>query len=43
MNLNSTQNNMKLRYTKPARIWEEALAIGNGRLRAMIFGNVKCE
>ena len=29
---------LKLWYTKPAGIWEEALPIGNGRLGAMIFG-----
>jgi alpha-L-fucosidase 2 len=34
-----TDNNLKLWYTKPAAIWEEALPIGNGRLGAMIFGD----
>lgn len=29
---------MKLWYTQPANIWEEALPIGNGRLGAMIYG-----
>ena len=28
----------KLWYEQPASIWEEALALGNGRLGAMIFG-----
>jgi len=27
-----------LRYNKPAKDWNEALPIGNGRLGAMIFG-----
>lgn len=27
-------------YDKPANVWEEALPVGNGRLGAMIFGNV---
>ena len=31
---------LKLWYTQPASIWEEALPIGNGRLGAMIFGGV---
>ena len=30
-------------YLQPAVKWEEALAIGNGRLGAMIFGNVEKE
>jgi alpha-L-fucosidase 2 len=30
-------------YLEPARIWEEALPIGNGRLGAMIFGGVADE
>ncbi|WP_347304569.1 glycoside hydrolase family 95 protein (plasmid) [Croceibacterium sp. TMG7-5b_MA50] len=30
-------------YAEPARVWEEALAIGNGRLGAMVFGGVKRE
>ena len=29
-----------LRYTSPARFWEEALPIGNGRIGAMIYGGV---
>lgn len=28
----------KLWYRKPARVWEEALPLGNGRLGAMVFG-----
>lgn len=30
-------------YRQPANIWEEALAIGNGRIGAMVFGGVKEE
>lgn len=31
----------KLWYNKPAKHWNEALPIGNGRLGAMLFGGVK--
>ncbi|SHF74058.1 alpha-L-fucosidase 2 [Kaistia soli DSM 19436] len=31
---------LKLRYTRPAAVWTEALPIGNGRLGAMIFGDI---
>ncbi|ULT56729.1 glycoside hydrolase family 95 protein [Neobacillus drentensis] len=34
---------MKLRYDRPARSWNEALPIGNGRLGAMVFGGVEKE
>ncbi|CAA6677829.1 MULTISPECIES: glycosyl hydrolase family 95 catalytic domain-containing protein [unclassified Lentimonas] len=30
-------------YRQPAKIWEEALALGNGRLGAMVFGGVADE
>jgi alpha-L-fucosidase 2 len=30
----------RLWYTRPARVWEEALPLGNGRAGAMIFGRV---
>ncbi|MGO4728842.1 glycoside hydrolase family 95 protein [Paenibacillus sp. 2KB_22] len=30
-------------YDAPARNWEEALPIGNGRLGGMVFGNIKQE
>ncbi len=30
----------RLIYRSPARQWEEALPIGNGRLGAMIFGGL---
>ncbi|RBQ11381.1 glycoside hydrolase family 95 protein [Pedobacter miscanthi] len=32
-------NTMKLWYDKPARNWNEALPLGNGRLAAMVYGN----
>ena len=33
----------RLWYTKKAHKWEEALPVGNGRLGAMVFGNLKKE
>src|SRR5687767_428412 len=33
------QSDLRLWYSQPARNWNEALPIGNGRLGAMIFGN----
>lgn len=38
-----TKNDYTLWYEKPAKDWNEALPIGNGRLGAMIFGRVKEE
>jgi alpha-L-fucosidase 2 len=35
----NAQQNLVLWYKQPARNWNEALPIGNGRLGAMIFGN----
>ena len=32
------QNNLKLWYNQPAKVWTEALPLGNGRLGAMVFG-----
>lgn len=34
---------LKLRYSSPAKEWEEALPIGNGRLGAMIYGGTAIE
>lgn len=34
---------LKLWYTAPAKIWEEALALGNGKNGAMVFGRVNKE
>ena len=30
-------------YDRPARLWTEALPIGNGRLGGMVYGNVATE
>src|SRR5687768_10471828 len=39
-----TKPGLKLWYNKPSgKIWENALPIGNGRLGAMIYGNVEKE
>jgi alpha-L-fucosidase 2 len=38
-----SQNNLKLWYKQPAKVWTDALPIGNGRLGAMVFGGVKHE
>ena len=35
----SQENDMELWYRSPAKDWNEALPVGNGRLGAMIFGN----
>ncbi len=37
------QENLKLWYDKPAKEWNEALPIGNGRLGAMVYGNPEME
>lgn len=34
---------MKLWYSQPANIWEEALPLGNGKTGAMVFGRVNKE
>lgn len=39
----SPEKLLQLRYTEPARIWEEALPLGNGRTGAMVFGGVREE
>ena len=31
-------NSMTLNYTAPARHWNEALPLGNGRLGGMVYG-----
>lgn len=33
------QQNLKLWYDKPPKLWNEALPIGNGRMAAMIYGD----
>ena len=37
------QTDLKLWYHQPARNWNEALPVGNGRLGAMVFGRVEEE
>ncbi|WP_069660993.1 glycoside hydrolase family 95 protein [Arcticibacter eurypsychrophilus] len=40
----SQDNVLKLWYTNPSgKIWENALPVGNGRLGAMVYGNVALE
>jgi alpha-L-fucosidase 2 len=34
---------MKIWFNKPAETWNDALPVGNGRLGAMVFGNVENE
>lgn len=36
-------NNLKIWFTKPAKQFEEALPLGNGRLGAMVYGGVETE
>ena len=36
----NAQSDLKLWYKQPARNWNEALPLGNGRLGAMVFGKV---
>lgn len=38
-----SQTDLRLWYSQPARNWNEALPVGNGRLGAMIFGKVEEE
>ena len=39
-----SSSSLKLWYNKPSgKVWENALPIGNGRLGAMIYGNVEME
>ena len=37
------ENMSSLWYKEPAKVWEEALPLGNGRIGAMIFGGVEQE
>ena len=34
---------LRLQYDRPAKNWNEALPLGNGRLGAMVFGGVAQE
>ena len=38
--LYASNEGMKMWYDRPAKYWEEALAIGNGRIGAMVYGGV---
>jgi alpha-L-fucosidase 2 len=40
---NSPWSDLRLWYQQPAKEWNEALPIGNGRLAAMIFGGTNAE
>lgn len=42
-NVFSQQTDQTLWYKQPARVWTEALPVGNGRLGAMVFGGVEKE
>jgi alpha-L-fucosidase 2 len=37
------KKNYNLWYKKPAKVWEEAIPIGNGYIGAMVFGGIKNE
>ena len=39
----STAKKQSLWYKQPAKKWEEALPVGNGRLGAMVFGGINTE
>src|SRR5580700_7501218 len=41
--LSAAPSDLRLWYRQPAKAWEEALPVGNGRLGAMIFGGVAKE
>ncbi len=37
------QNELKLWYNKPGKLWTDALPVGNGRLGAMVYGKTEKE
>ena len=39
----SAENPLQLWYRQPAQTWTQALPVGNGRLAAMVFGDVRKE
>lgn len=39
----NAQTELTLWYRSPAKVWEEALPVGNGRLGAMVFGDTQRE
>ncbi|MEI6074993.1 MAG: glycoside hydrolase family 95 protein [Verrucomicrobiota bacterium] len=36
----TVQSNLTLWYSRPAKVWTEALPLGNGRIGAMVYGGV---
>ncbi len=42
MSLSAQAQDLNLWYETPARYFEEALPIGNGRIGAMIYGGADC-
>lgn len=38
-----SQNDLTLWYTKPSKVWTDALPLGNGRLGAMVYGIPECD
>ncbi|MCQ2110736.1 MAG: glycoside hydrolase family 95 protein, partial [Bacteroidaceae bacterium] len=43
MQVSQAATDYKLEFDKPATAWDNALPVGNGRLGAMVFGNVQDE
>src|SRR6185295_9452987 len=43
LNLGAAETSLKLWYQQPAKNWNEALPVGNGRLGAMVFGGALSE
>lgn len=41
--ISNAQSNLTLWYKSPAKVWEEALPVGNGRMGAMVFGDPRKE
>lgn len=41
--IGASAQSYKLWYDKPARVWTDALPLGNGRIGAMVFGNPAVE
>jgi len=37
--VDTNTNHLTLWYTQPAKVWDEALPVGNGRLGGMVFGD----
>lgn len=43
MVLTSQAENLRLHYDKPAKYFEEALVIGNGKLGGIVYGGIDCD